>query len=291
MWHVDTVAEAMDTLGRQESAWSFVFADTQCDIGFQMSGLALIRKPGISGLIPLPGLDSSNDWQGFASHEDLPRALNPSQGFFATANHDLNAYGQVAPINMPMGAYRAERINDLRASGNKFTIEDMFAMQFDVYSRQAADFITILKPLLPDTEVGQILHQWDLKYDAHSRGAYLFEAFYRKLLIQNFGKNGWGQDVGQYIYDETGIFTDFYLNFDRILLAESSVWFGSETRDELYRRVAEKALDSPIKTWVKSRQVMMRHLIFGGKLPAFLGFDQGPLIIIGGRATIHQGQI
>ena len=35
----------------------------------------------------------------------------------------------------------------------------------------------------------------------------------------------------------------------------------------------------------------MKHLIFGGKLPVFLGFDRGPVTIIGGRATIHQGQI
>ncbi len=291
MWHVDTVANAMDTLGRIESAWSFVFADTRGDIGFQMSGLAPIRKPGASGLMPLPGWDRANDWQGFASHEDLPRSLNPSQGFFATANQDLNAHGRIAPINMPMGAYRADRINDILAAGDKFTVEDMFAMHFDVYSRQAAEFMAILKPLLPDTEAGQILGQWDLKYDAASRGAYLFEVFYRELLVETFGKNGWGRDICRFLYEESGTFADFYLNFDRILLADSSVWFGSETRDELYRRVAEKALDIPIKTWGESRQVMMNHLIFGGKLPAFLGFDPGPLTIIGGRATIHQGQI
>ncbi len=291
MWHVDTVADGMDTLGQQESAWSFVFADTHGDIGFQMSGLAPIRKPGASGLVPLPGWDPSNDWQGFASHEDLPRALNPSQGFFATANQNLNTYGRIAPINMPMGSYRADRINDILASGNQFTVEDMFAMHFDIYSRQAVDFMAILKPLLPETEAGRILRQWDLRYDAASRGAYLFEAFYRELLVQTFGKNGWGQNVCRFLFEETGTFADFYLNFDRILLAESSVWFGSETRDTIYRRVAEKALDIPIKSWGESRQVMMHHLIFGGKLPTFLGFDHGPLTIIGGRATIHQGQI
>jgi penicillin amidase len=31
--------------------------------------------------------------------------------------------------------------------------------------------------------------------------------------------------------------------------------------------------------------------LFGGKLPRFLGFDRGPITIIGNRATIHQGQI
>ena len=138
MWHVATVQEAMDTLGRQESAWSFVFADTNGDIGFQMSGLAPIRREGVSGLVPLPGWDNANDWQGFVGHEDLPRVLNPDQGFFATANHDLNAFGKVAPINMPMGSYRADRINDLLSQRDDFTTENMFEMHFDLFSRQAS---------------------------------------------------------------------------------------------------------------------------------------------------------
>ena len=32
-------------------------------------------------------------------------------------------------------------------------------------------------------------------------------------------------------------------------------------------------------------------MLFGGKLPLFLGFDRGPVIGKGGRATIHQGQV
>jgi len=35
----------------------------------------------------------------------------------------------------------------------------------------------------------------------------------------------------------------------------------------------------------------MTHLLFGKKLPKFLGFDRGPVVGIGSRATIHQGQI
>jgi len=35
----------------------------------------------------------------------------------------------------------------------------------------------------------------------------------------------------------------------------------------------------------------MSHMLLGGKLPSFLGFDRGPIAILGNRATIHQGQI
>ena len=36
---------------------------------------------------------------------------------------------------------------------------------------------------------------------------------------------------------------------------------------------------------------MMTHIFFSGKLPRWLGFDRGPITIIGNRATPHQGQI
>ena len=35
----------------------------------------------------------------------------------------------------------------------------------------------------------------------------------------------------------------------------------------------------------------MAHLLFGGQLPKFLGFDYGPIQLPGCRATIPQGQI
>lgn len=35
----------------------------------------------------------------------------------------------------------------------------------------------------------------------------------------------------------------------------------------------------------------MKNILFDGKLPKFLGFDRGPITIIGGLATPHQGQV
>ena len=46
---------------------------------------------------------------------------------------------------------------------------------------EAELFMKILKPLLPDTEQGNILKNWDFQYDTSSKGAYLFEVFYKSL--------------------------------------------------------------------------------------------------------------
>jgi len=291
MWDAHTVEEGMDYLGQVESFWSFVLADNKNNIGFQMSGLVPKRRDGVSGFVPLPGWDEKNDWQGIESHKDLPQILNPEKGFFVTANHDLNEYGKVNPSNMPMGSYRADRINDLLSKKDDFSPKDVFEMHYDVYSKQAEIFMKILKPLLPDTEQGKILSEWNYEYSLDSKGAFLFEEFYKGICLEVFGKNGMGEGVIDFFANETGVFIDFYKNFDRILLAETSAWFNGKTREEIFTSVADTYLQVKPKQWGETRKVLFEHILFEGKLPKFLGFDKGPHSLRGGRATIHQGQI
>ena len=145
---ISTVKEAMDTIGRVETGWDFVFADDAGDIGFQMTGKVPRRRASVSGFVPLPGWKAENDWDAYLSVDEMPRTINPEKGFFATANQDLNRYGKENPINMPMGSYRAERINALLAEKDDFTVEDVYAMHADVYSLQAERFMAILRPIL-----------------------------------------------------------------------------------------------------------------------------------------------
>jgi penicillin amidase len=286
-----TVEEGMNCLGKVESSWNFVLADSKGNIGYQMSGLMPVRRDGVSGFVPLPGWIKENDWKGFVDFVDLPRVINSENGFFVTANQDLNEYGKVKPINMPMGAYRAERIAQILSEDKKFSVEDIFSMHMDVYSVQAEAFMKIMNPLLPDTGNGKILINWDLRYDPASEGAYLFEEFYKELYREVFGENNMGTGTVDFLKQETGAFIDFYLNFDRILLKETSSWFNGRKREDIYKKSLEKVLSMEPKKWGDVQKVMLKHILLGGKLPLFLGFDRGPVTIIGGRATIHQGQI
>jgi penicillin amidase len=291
MFTAKTVADGMAALGSVETSWNWVLADREGNIGYQMSGLMPKRRDGISGFVPLPGWEAQNDWQGFHSAEDLPRCLNPDCGYFVTANQDLNAYGKVNPINVGMGPYRSDRIGDLLSENNAVTLEDMYQLHGDVYSKQAEAFMRILMPMLPDTPNGDILKAWDFEYTAESEGACLFERFYRELYRRVFGEDGFGEAAVDCLREHTGIFNDFYINFDRVLLAETSVWFGDRTREDIYRQAAEKALAEPPERWGYARKVVMKNILFDGKLPRFLGFDRGPITIVGNLATPHQGQI
>ncbi|HEX9971514.1 MAG TPA: penicillin acylase family protein, partial [bacterium] len=97
---IRTVREAQ-TQFRQLSmpTFNWVFADRDGNIGYQMNGRMPKRRKGLSGLLPIPGWESKNDWQGFVDPKDLPTEYNPDAGFFATANQDMNKFGKAKPIN------------------------------------------------------------------------------------------------------------------------------------------------------------------------------------------------
>jgi penicillin amidase len=292
MWQAKDVAEGRLLLGQVESAWNWVLADLHGNIAYQMSGLMPRRRSYISGLVPMPGWDAANDWQGMIDQSELPQCVNPSDGYFVTANNDLNRFGQAAPINLPMGAYRAERIEQLLKQNEKVTTADVQRMHYDLCSTQAARFMTILRPLLPDTRQGQILRDWDCCYDLESKGAFLFETVYEKLLLTVFGKSGLGEAT-RFLWEETGVFVDFYSNFDRVLLAEGSLWFDGRSRDDVYRSVLEEALSIEPRPWRARQRVMVSYLPFQGKLSMpfqLLGWNRS-ISLPGGRATIAQGQI
>ncbi|WP_189159765.1 penicillin acylase family protein [Lentzea pudingi] len=290
MWQARTVAEGMAHLGAIETSFNWVLADRDGHIGYQMSGLLPIRREGWSGLVPVPGWDPANDWRGFHSPAVLPRSLDPSQGFLVTANNDLNDLGTAQVINAAMGTYRANRIAELLTGRNDLDSETMKRIQLDVHSKQAELLLEVLKPLLPDTPDGEAIRGWDCRYDAESCGAEAFERFYDELLRTVFGP-ALGHAAVDFLAAETGLFTDFYSSFDTVVMAERSPWFGGRTREELFAEVAERALSGAPRPWGEVRKVMQRHVLFGGKIPRWLGFDRGPLTLVGSRATPHQGQI
>ena len=290
--HTRNVAEALDLFAHLPfGPFNWVAADTGGNIGYQLSGLYPQKAANTSGLLPYLGWDPSQDWQGMIDPSQYPRVLNPAQGYVVTANQDLNALGQVAPMTLPMSSYRADRIAELIEKGESLTTEDMKKIHYDLYSRQAEAFMEIIVPLLPATENGDILRSWDLRYDAASLGATLFERIYRELLLLVFGENGMGADVVEFMIDESSMFAMLHGNFDQVLLKETSAWFGGQPRDEIYRRALERGLGQPAVPYGQTRKIYIPNMFFGGQLPKIFGFDFGPYEHVGSRATIPQSQI
>jgi penicillin amidase len=287
--HAGDVRGGMEALGSIETAWNWVLADSAGNVGHQMSGLMPERRRGHRGMFPLPGWDPGNDWRGFVPAEDLPRALNPRGGFVANANDDVNHLGKASPVNLPMGSHRVDRITELLGRRRDWTVAAARELQLDVTSGQARRYMSLLRPLLPNTPQGRILSDWDCTYDADSRGAYLFERFYRRLIGDVFGPVC-GDEVVRFFIEETGVIAGFYDNFDRIVFDEESVWWAERNRDDVLARVAAEALRGPTRRWGEHQSFRMSHVLLGGRLPSWLGLDLGPFELPGARATVRQGQ-
>ncbi|MCE3552752.1 penicillin acylase family protein [Pseudonocardia sp. RS11V-5] len=162
-----------------------VFADTEGTIAWKTGGLTPIR-PNWDGTLPVPG-DGRYEWAGFYDADQLPGAVNPAQGFLATAN-ECNL-----PEDFPSDRHitydwyapsRRHRLDEVLAQVTDATPESMVALQGDYLSVPARRILTRLRNLdVPEGTDGlDLLRGWDGTLAADSAAAAIFEVWYRRHL-------------------------------------------------------------------------------------------------------------
>jgi penicillin amidase len=113
---------------------NFVYADRAGNIGYHLTGRFPIRK-GFEGDEPLDGSSGNFEWGPYISFEQLPSFFNPPSGLIATANQ--NPFPPDFPYRVPGNYHDRFRIEQIYArlhAKPKFGVEDMLAIQKDVYS-------------------------------------------------------------------------------------------------------------------------------------------------------------
>ncbi len=299
LWGAPDVECAMEAASRVAITANWLFSGSDGRIGAQQSGL-LPRRRREPGLLPLRGWEPGDLWSGALTPTSLARILDPPDGLLATANDAGHGSWKPVGIALSMGSDRADRLRELLAAklatGHALTTADLGEMQADVVSGQARRLLAALDADLPDLPAVRFLRAWDRRYDAASTGAVLFEKLYAALCEKLFGEGLFGADAWRALRDASLVHPFFFRLFDDVLAREEgSEWFGDVGKAAFVASAARAALDgvdpASLPAWVASRPVFMRHLLFGGKLPPFLGFDRGPFPVVGGRATVVQGQV
>lgn len=179
----DEFAAAMNRWGAPPE--NQVYADPSGTIAWQTGGLTPVR-PNWDGTLPVPG-DGRYEWAGFYDADQLPGAVDPEQGFLATANecnlpddHPADrhiTYDWYAP-------YRRHRLDEVLAATTDATPESMVALQSDFLSIPARRILArVAKASVPgDVDGLDLLTEWDGVLAPDSGAAALFEVWFRRHL-------------------------------------------------------------------------------------------------------------
>jgi len=120
-------------------AQNIVYADCDGHIGWRASGVIPVRRPGDDGSTIKMGSDPGNDWRGFLPQARMPRVLDPSTGFLATANNRVIGTGFTHPVATEWaGVSRIRGILDRLRARSDWDAGALAGMQLDPASRTHA---------------------------------------------------------------------------------------------------------------------------------------------------------
>ena len=280
---------------------NFVYADRDGNIGYSLAG-KIPKRSATPTLMPVEGWHEKNDWTGYIPFDELPHIYNPPQGVIATANHriaDASYPHYLSHFFEP--PQRIRRIEQLLAEREKFSADELAAMQLDVISLHAKEFIEGIKSELThransepmvDAAVQRLL-AWDGDCSGDSVEAAIFHVLHQRLLIDLLCPDLGEQLCAAYVE----ILNQCIVPTDEIFREPKSIWFARRSRAALVDDSLREAC-TEIKAmlgdnlenwrWGKLHQLQMNHALGRGKwLKPLLGI--GPLGASGDGMTINLG--
>ena len=169
-------------------------ADRSGNIAIRSTGRYPIRPGDGRGDVIRDGSVTTSDWLGYLPSSRYPYAMNPAQGFLASANQQP-VDPRVNPSYMGSDWYspwRAMRINTLLRADSAVTPDAMRRFQTDPGSARADAFVPqFLAAVAREDSAGRadatvresakLLGEWDRRYTKENRRAALFEKAMEEL--------------------------------------------------------------------------------------------------------------
>jgi penicillin amidase len=250
-------------------------------------------------LLPVNGWIEDNHWRGYISFNQLPRIYNPPEGVIATANNrivDDDYPHYFSHFFEP--SYRIRRIKALLTAKEAHSISDMEAIQSDLVSVHAREFIEILRndlDSLPEeiTPAADRLLRWDGHCAEDSVAAAIFHVFHHRLMF-NLLVPVLGEDL---FLAYVEIFNQSLAPTDRILKDPDSPWFAVNSRKRLIITSLREACaeltmrfgdDLELWQWGKIHNLALTHSLGRSKWLRPL-LSLGPFPTPGDGTTINMG--
>ncbi|RLQ91632.1 penicillin acylase family protein [Falsibacillus albus] len=167
---------------------NFVFASDDGTIAYKANGKIPIRKSG-DGLLPVPGWTDEYEWTGFIPFDELPKVVNPKEGFISSANNKVISSDYPYHIsNTWAQPYRQMRIQEVLKSKDKLSVEDMQSLQMDQTNLYAREFVPqFLKVMKNDKGNGiekealKLLGKWNYVDDKNKPAPLIFNLWMKEI--------------------------------------------------------------------------------------------------------------
>ena len=171
-------------------AQNLIYADTDGNIGYQLSGAAPLRRKG-NGMRPSPGWDESYNWDGSIPFAKLPYVYNPPSGFIVAANQQVIGSQYPYPLGSTFSyGWRSQQIIDILRDSPPLKLDSAEQIFYDDTIRVAADLVPILlKIKVPDpwvVEGQRTLVGWDYSATKDSAAAAYFNVICHNIFKLTF---------------------------------------------------------------------------------------------------------
>jgi penicillin amidase len=199
-------ATDVPTLFETQRPWvdpvnNLVAADTSGNIGYLTRGRIPVRNTTVGRHVPVPGWVDDHEWQGDVTFERLPQAINPPEGYIATANQRVIDGDDPYIGNHFATPSRANRLVDLLGNGDTLSPEQVIAFQGDTTSTYAEAWVRLLRrqgEFMGDCEKARsMLAAWDGNLLPGSAPALLYAFFRRHVACAIFEPV-----VGRMVFDD-----------------------------------------------------------------------------------------
>jgi penicillin amidase len=141
--HPMLLARSVEELQESQREWvdpvnNLVAADTAGSIGYLTRGVLPLRTSEAHRQFPAPGWTGEHEWVGKVPFEQMPRSVNPPEGYIATANQAVLAGDGLYIAHEFSAPFRAERIVEVIGGATApLSPQAIAALQGDVVSRAA----------------------------------------------------------------------------------------------------------------------------------------------------------
>ena len=292
-------AEGVEGLFEATRGWGLIdhnllAADTEGHTGWLLRA-RVPRRGREHGWLPVPGWTGEHEWQGWIPHEEMPRLLDPADGFLVTANN------RPVPDDHPdyictdcHPPYRAKRIAELLADPGLRGVAGAEAIHADTLSFPAQEAQARLRGLDGLSPAAASLREallgWDARMAADSVPAARWIGLRLALVKRLAAVSGLGALSGHpWLSPAPGVapLTQLWWALPALLRADDARLLKGASWDALLREALEEVAAQEAPTWGEMHHPRFTHPL-SAIFPAAAPVLDPPALPVGGDGDTVQ---